>query len=420
MFTSLYIALVILFALISWRNLKLGLFVLMGLLPIYLLRLEILGVPSTMLEILIWILVFVWIVKGLKERRWKMSRFRIHDSGFKSFRVPITLILIAAVISTFIAPDTFAALGILKAYFIEPLLVFVLASSILKRDDLPKLFKALGVSALILSLIAIAQKFTGLGIPEPWDTARRVTSIFSYPNALGLFLAPILATVPILLARAIRKNNLGLKLFWSLTFVAGVVALVLSETHAAWIAIPASLFLLLILISSKRVRAMSLVTTAVVALAFGVLAFQNPSSILQPLSSLDVRVSQWQETGTYLIDNHWLLGAGLSAYPEAIEPYHEATHYEIFQYPHNILLNFWVELGLLGLIGFIWLGVQISRLAKQNKNDLLVLAASAGLIEMLIHGLVDAPYFKNDLAVLTWLLIAIMLIAKSKNSISAD
>jgi O-antigen ligase len=404
------------YAFLAWRNLKLCVIVLAAVLPVYLLRFEIAGVPSTMLESLIWILIAVWFVKGFIEHRWKFTdayKKNVHGE-FKTLRLSITLILVAGVISIFTAPDLFQALGIFKAYFVEPLLIFVLVSSVCERNDLPKLFTALGASALMLSVLAIAQKLTGLGIPEPWDTARRVTSVFPYPNALGLFLAPILSAIPFLFMRAKHNRNFRAMIFWSVTFVAGAIAIFFSETQGAWIAVPVSIFLITLLRLSKNAKALAITSASLVVISLLILF--PPSSQLSSLSSLEVRQSQWHETWSYLSnDYHWVLGAGFSGYPTALEPYHEAVQYEIFQYPHNIFLNFWVELGLLGLIGFVCLAVQVARLIRQNKGDLLVLATFAGLIEMLIHGLVDVPYFKNDLAVLTWLLIATVLICNRKS-----
>ncbi|KKW44747.1 MAG: hypothetical protein UY95_C0019G0003 [Parcubacteria group bacterium GW2011_GWA2_56_7] len=223
----------ILFLALAWRDLKHAALVLTGLLPIYLLRFDVLGIPSTMLEVFVWILIGVWVMKGWKEHRWKIGTLGAQRSELRELRVPITLILTAAVVSMFVAPDTTAALGILKAYFVEPLLVFVLVASVFERDDLPRIFTALGASALFLSLYAIVQKLTGLGIPEPWDTARRVTSMFEYPNAFGLFLAPILAATPPLLARAKYHGGWKEKIFWSSVFVLAFSALVFSETEAA-------------------------------------------------------------------------------------------------------------------------------------------------------------------------------------------
>jgi O-antigen ligase len=84
---------------------------------------------------------------------------------------------------------------------------------------------------------------------------------------------------------------------------------------------------------------------------------------------------------------------------------------EIYMYPHNIFLNFWSELGLLGALLFSWIIAkflwQSSTLYLKEKN-FLALGLCGAMLVILIHGLVDVPYFKNDLSVLFWILIALL------------
>jgi O-antigen ligase len=119
----------------------------------------------------------------------------------------------------------------------------------------------------------------------------------------------------------------------------------------------------------------------------------------------------WGETWQMLKD-HWFLGAGLTGYQTALVPYHQAKYLEIFLYPHNFVLNFWVELGLLGLLTFLYIigkffylgfKIQDSRFKKLLANTLI-----AVMVVILVHGLVDVPYFKNDLAVMWWVWVGLM------------
>jgi O-antigen ligase len=147
--------------------------------------------------------------------------------------------------------------------------------------------------------------------------------------------------------------------------------------------------------------------------------------LLQDYSG-QVRLSQWSETVAFLKDNLFF-GAGLNGYPEALTQYHNPTLYEIFQYPHNIFLNTWVELGVLGLIALIWFSHLIfSSILRRRPKDLpelirlsakgrhLQLALFAALLTIFIHGLVDVPYFKNDLSLLTWTLLAGFSVTSSR------
>lgn len=124
-----------------------------------------------------------------------------------------------------------------------------------------------------------------------------------------------------------------------------------------------------------------------------------------------VRKTQWSETWTMLKDTSTplgagrpIIGAGLSGYKTALAPYHKATYLEIFEYPHNIVLNFWSETGLLGLLVFLWIIILFFRNTRHH-------AAIASMVVILIHGLVDVPYFKNDLAILFWIIYALGLLS---------
>ena len=86
----------------------------------------------------------------------------------------------------------------------------------------------------------------------------------------------------------------------------------------------------------------------------------------------------WTETAAMLRDRP-LSGAGLSGYPTVIAPYHKDPKVEIFQYPHNIVLNFWSETGLLGLLAFGWIVFEFFRLARRRGDASLEIPLAAAM-----------------------------------------
>jgi O-antigen ligase len=75
-------------------------------------------------------------------------------------------------------------------------------------------------------------------------------------------------------------------------------------------------------------------------------------------------------------------------------------------------LNTLSEIGIFGLLSFIALIVLVLQIIKHDENKLITQKhiAAFALLEMFIHGLVDVPYFKNDLSVITWILFAIICV----------
>ena len=242
--------------------------------------------------------------------------------------------------------------------------------------------------------------------------------MFPYPNAVGLYLGPIVVTSSLLSlrgpqaeaisrARLLRFARNDKWLFIS-TAVLGSVAIVLAQSEAAIAAVLTTLFVAAV--STKRFRTAALsvaaVTTIVVAVVLPLRHFALDKLAFRDYSET-VRLSQWTETIDMLKD-HALFGAGLNGYPAAMIPYHRAAQFEIFQYPHTLFLNIWVELGLLGLVAFALLAWRVARSP--------VAIAFFPLLAMTLHALFDVPYFKNDLAAMTWIFLAVAAATYAKNS----
>jgi O-antigen ligase len=404
MYELVLAALLIIYTTITWRNFRLAVFLILACLPTYLLRVEIADIPLTFLELMLGVATIFWL-KNLSIKNLKKDFIWL-----RPWFVPTALLLISGLIGIFISPNFLSALGIFKAYIFEPIVFFLILSTILKKDDdIKSVFMFLGLGAIVTSFFAIFQYTTGLMIPTPWDIERRVTSFFPYPNAVGLYLGPIIIIGIMALRQTIQQKKHPETAFWFLTITLSGIATVLAQTEAALVAIPAALIIISIGFKKTRLPAIAIGALAIILLL--IIPEAKNKIFLQDYSG-GVRLKQWNETASMLQD-HWFFGAGLSGYPEFLVPYHTHEEIEIFQYPHNIVLNTWSELGLLGLLAFIvtaWLVWKNLAAAKvENSPHLwLAVAASAALLEMVIHGLVDVPFFKNDLSILTAVCLALL------------
>ncbi len=125
-----------------------------------------------------------------------------------------------------------------------------------------------------------------------------------------------------------------------------------------------------------------------------------------------IRVSMWKEA-VEVIKERPLLGAGLASYSERVDQYHTTVNgegIEIFHHPHNIFLTMWVNLGLLGLLGFVL--ILIGFYLKGFKHAPIFIATMTVIV---VTGLVDSPYIKNDLAVIFWVLPLLLLTSSYAN-----
>jgi putative inorganic carbon (HCO3(-)) transporter len=387
------------------------------LLPTYLFRSRIWFLPVTFLELCIWVTFLGWLIKSIKEKKLKAG-------GKYYYQWPIILILLAATISIFISPNFHSAAGLWKAYFVEPILFFLVLINVIKSEQDKKIVLwALGISTLAISLLAIWQKFTGFGIAEPiWtDPAkRRVTSIFTSPNAVGLYLGPIIAIYLAWLIAEIKilKPTI-LKL---LIIIPAILAVLFTVSQGTWLGLAAAVVFLVYFACPTKPkgwrRGWNKRITAATILAVIILLLIIPVSrnILWPTitfadASGQNRLALLQMSQKYLLSSakNFVFGAGLLGFSEIQSQIRDPLKMEALLYSHNIIFNFWLEIGLLGLIAFIWLTIKFFKKGFQRlNNDWLKLGVMAAMITIIIHGLIDVPYFKNDLAILFWLIVSLL------------
>lgn len=362
---------------------------------LYLVRGHVGMIPTTGLEIYLLVLFFfATSVVGL--RGWRAA---IAEHPWRWVMVVWTLI---GFISALYAPSIFSGLGLWRAYFLEPVLVAFLFPVFLSDEASRRRMKeAVCVAALIVSMWAIVQFLTGWGIPKPWNVSisagRRATGPFPFPNAVALFLAPIVAWMS---ARYVAGRR---DVFEKATALVGFIAIACARSDGGVIAVLGVLIGALLfqrvgrwilLVSTAGSAFMLTVVPRIATIVWKTLTFQQWSG--------KVRLFIWKETWQ-MLQAHPLLGAGLGGYPHVFAAFHKATFIEIFQYPHTILFNLWSEVGLVGIFVFVWLvskwvyGAYQASPTCSHRWEI-----TAPLVALLIQGLVDVPYFKNDLAILFW------------------
>ena len=117
-----------------------GLALLIFLLPSYQVRFSVYGLPMTFLEVMILILFGVWFFERRKEL---LSNLKYGFKGIREkmgirdylFKWEIVMLLSVSLVSVGVAGFSDSAFGIWKAYFFEPVLLYIAAFNILLRRD---------------------------------------------------------------------------------------------------------------------------------------------------------------------------------------------------------------------------------------------------------------------------------------------
>ena len=374
--------------------------------PAYLVRWRYGFYPTTLLEtaIVLTVVVFAFETwRGHLALQWRTA-----------FTIPALLFILAGAISVLVAPSRTAGLGLYRAYIIEPIaFAFVLMHAVTTWRRALAVLSGFGVAGIVVGLANSILVIAALRAHTYDVTQTPPVVIYTTANALALFLGPLIAVAASLFLHGTSRE---LRICSGVFLLVAVPSMLLSFSRGGYLAMAAVAVGLAL---SHRRRWLLL---AGLVIAGGLVSaippiFHRISIEFQNVGGTTFfgragRLELWSAT-LKMLSHYPIFGAGLSGFAERIGPYWNANHPERFIDPHNIVLNFWVETGLLGVFVFAWLLVLVFRISWQGwkKSDSdwrpIFLGVLLAMVAIVVHGLVDVPYFKNDLSLLFWALAGI-------------
>lgn len=311
------------------------------------------------------------------------------------------------------------ALRELRAMVLGPAaFYFLIRLNNLDKRGLVLVVDAALLGGVTMALVGLYNYFTGDVVLT--DGTRRLVSTFGSPNSAALQLGR------------------------ALPFALGYILLPLSEWRRYW---GASAFLIMLTAALLTQSVGFLVLGFPVAVGIMVLGWRGRRAVL-PLMGLGVlglaifvpliqvfprlrrlldfenstigfRVYVWR-SALQMIEDHPLTGVGLDQFLYAYRSRYilpEAWEDPDLSHPHNIVLDYWVRLGILGValgfgfqVAFWWTALHVYRRVRHGDRLLwgLLLGAMGSMAYTLAHGLIDSAHFAINLSYFFALTLALV------------
>ncbi len=281
------------------------------------------------------------------------------------------------------------------------------------RATLTRLMDVLWFAGVGVALLALVIYPSSAGVIEA-EGVRRARAFYGSPNNLALVLERLL---PLGLAVAAWGDVRWRRWAYGLGAIPIGLATLLTFSRGAWfLGLPAAI---LTLAWTRGGRWRWIVSGVVLVGALGLIPLAGPqrmASLLDPSRGTTLlRLSLWRSAWEMAHDHPWL-GVGLDNflyyYGDYIRAGAEVDRW--LSHPHNIVLDFWLRLGIGGvvvmaglLIGFVRAVKRARRALTHHGRDLdaMVLGIAAGTAAMLAHGCIDSAYFVVELAL--WFMFAL-------------
>jgi O-antigen ligase len=394
---------------------------------------------AEVLVVLCWVgrIANLRIYKSTNRQIGKGSR-RLHaNRRISSLDLAVMLLVLAAVVAGLVAADWRAALFELRTIFLLPALYYVLLR-LASLDNRAKwrIMDGFVLGAVGVAAIGLWQYALGRNVVVAEGGLPRLQSVYYSPNNVGLYLGRVW---PLVVAIASWGEQGHRRMLYRLALGPVTLALVLSFSRGALLlGLPAALLAMGWCAgdssnTSRRYRwaALALVVIGVLALVplLRVPRFASLFDLRQ--GSTFFRLELWRSSLALIREHPWF-GVGPGNFLDAYR-----TRYVLpfawqefnLEHPHNVYLDHWTRLGLLGLLAGVVIQVtffksvnqRVSESANQHALRIggagvsLALGLMGSMAAFLAHGLVDNTLFFPDLALGFFLTLGLVQWSETSN-----
>lgn len=370
------------------------------------------------------------------------------------FAAPGVAMLILGLLSLLTLADPAFAPDSARAFrwtIIEPVLFYFLLTDVIKnRRSLLRVADFFVAAAVIVALYGIWQFIQDTNVLDV-EGVSRISSVYEHPNNLALYLgrvAPLAACLAIFLPWGWRK------LIYMAVTLPLAATLLLTYSRGAWVAVTVAMGAALFVgfrwrqgrVTAWRMTRRAWVITGgvcVLLVVAGIVVYPLLPERVKTIGSGVLRIELWKSAAQMIAD-HPLTGIGpdqfLNQFQSKVmvngEPLVVAGK-PVYRYmtaaqaqesftahPHNIILDYWLTLGIMSVFVLLWLlwryfreavnrvKVFSSKAGADPVGKALALGLLASMIDFLVHGTVDNSYFLMDLALTFWLSCGLMQVAR--------
>jgi O-antigen ligase len=303
--------------------------------------------------------------------------------------------------------------------------------SVIKKNDINNVFKSMIFSGIVVSVISLAYLIQG-----EFNYQGRLQGIFDSPNFLAMYLAiPLIILIANVCLhkdtcrfcnakshsisadcgrfpmQTLLQTNIRLSLYL-VSCILFLVTMFFTKSFGALLGtLVVSGFGAGVYLYNKNKKRLLLGIIFAVFALIAVLGLIKINS-LEGLKSFDARFVIWGQAVNVFLQ-HPLTGIGPGTFQDYFPPY---PKWGVPQ-PHNVFLAFLIQTGLIGFIGFILILIWFIKLSFKNFQFSISNFQSIFNFQLLLimtyilaHGLVDTTYWKNDLAVVFWVIIGLRVI----------
>jgi putative inorganic carbon (HCO3(-)) transporter len=372
--------------------------------PLYVIRWHVGSLPTTLLEAALLLAFAAFVFESVRSGRMPAWRSPLTP--------PAALFLVAGAIAVAAAPSRTAALGIYRAYLVEPVLLALVLATVVRTSRQAWLVigglwaggVVLAVANIEVVLQAAREHRLDVHVPAP-------SALYLSPNAVALFLVPLLGVAG---AAVLHAGSRPVRAVAGAFVVVALPATVLTFSRGGWLAlgvVAAGLAL-----SHRRRWLLFACMAALAAAAAAVIPDVAHLAVLLlhegAGNTSGDRVRLWTLT-LHVLSQRPLLGTGLAGFRPTVVPLWTTGDSSWILYPHDLALDLWAETGLLGLLSFVWAFAVVAVVSWAGWRRgapawrSVHLGVLLALVAVLVHGAIDNPYFKNDLSVEFWTLAAL-------------